>query len=109
MAVTREFRKTVLERAENDPEFRLGLLTEALDCFLEGDVDAGKILLRDYINATLGFVRLAELTGKKPASLHRMFGPSGNPTAENLFSIVALLQKHEGVSLGVEQRKRKAS
>lgn len=34
-------------------------------------------------------------------SLHRMFGPKGNPTAANLFNIIACLQEHEGVRLQV--------
>jgi hypothetical protein len=32
---------------------------------------------------------------------HPMFGPKGNPTAANLFSIIACLQEHEGVRLQV--------
>jgi len=31
----------------------------------------------------------------------RMFGPNGNPSAGNLFSVIAELQKQEGVSLAV--------
>jgi hypothetical protein len=31
----------------------------------------------------------------------RMFGPSGNPTAENLFGVVSLLQAERGVRLQV--------
>jgi hypothetical protein len=30
-----------------------------------------------------------------------MFGPKGNPTAANLFNIIACLQAHEGVRLQV--------
>jgi prephenate dehydrogenase len=35
------------------------------------------------------------------ASLHPMFGPKGNPTAANLFNIIACLQEHEGVRVQV--------
>jgi len=35
------------------------------------------------------------------APLHKMFGPKGNPTAMNLFNIIACLQEHEGVRLQV--------
>jgi hypothetical protein len=31
----------------------------------------------------------------------RMFGPNGNPTAQNLFAVINQLQKSTGVSLGV--------
>jgi len=34
-------------------------------------------------------------------TLHQMFGPRGNPTAANLFHIIACLQEQEGVRLRV--------
>ena len=36
-------------------------------------------MLRDCINATIGFEELGVLTNKPPKSLMRMFRPSGNP------------------------------
>lgn len=57
MALTRDFRETVKARAQHDPEFRFGLLQEALDAFLNADLDCGKLLLRDYVKATLGVER----------------------------------------------------
>ena len=101
MALTRDFKDTVMARARRDLEFREGLLTEALECFLGGDLTTGKIILRDYINATIGFQELARVTGKKDTSLMRMLGPKGNPAARNLFELMALLQKHEGVRFQV--------
>ena len=101
MALTRDFKETVMARARQDPEFREGLLTEAAECFLAGDVDTGKILLRDYINATIGFSQLSRLTNKKDTSLMRMLGPKGNPAARNLFEIIAQLQKQEGIRFKV--------
>ena len=82
-------------------EFREGLLTEAIECFLGGDIDSGKILLRDYINATIGFQKLSRLTNKKDTSLMRMLGPGGNPAARNLFEIIAHLQEQEGIHFKV--------
>ena len=75
MALTRDFKETVQARAQRDPAFREGLLKEGVECLLAGDVDAGKIVLRDYINATIGFEELGSLTNKPPKSLMRMFGP----------------------------------
>jgi hypothetical protein len=34
--------------------------------------------------------------------LNLMFGPKGNPTATNLFDIIACLPEHEGVKLEVK-------
>lgn len=111
MALTRKFKDTVQERARHDPAFREGLLTEALECFLAGDLDAGKLLLRDYVNATIGFQKLSKLMKKKDTSLKRMLGPNGNPAADNLFAMTRLLQRQEGVTLKVvtERRGRSAA
>jgi len=101
MALTRNFRETVQARVREDQEFRLGLLRDAVDSLLAGDVRLGREILRDFINATLGFPALAEQTGIHVKTLHQMFGPRGNPTATNLFNIIACLQEHEGVRLQV--------
>jgi DNA-binding phage protein len=102
MALTRDFKLTVKARAERDPEFRVALLQEAVEALLHGDTDTGKTLLRDYVNATVGFVQLAESLGETtPKSLMRMLGPSGNPRMENLFAVISQLQKREGISLDV--------
>ena len=89
MALTRDFRQTVQARVKSDPAFRRGLLSEAVESLLAGDVALGKELLRDYINATVGFPRLAAHTKIHVKTLHQMLGPAGNPTARNLFEIVA--------------------
>ena len=101
MALTRDFRETVQARAKRDPAFRQGLLSEAVESLLSGDVALGKELLRDYINATVGFPKLAAHTRLHVKTLHQMFGPNGNPTARNLFEIVAYLQHAEGVRFHV--------
>jgi len=101
MAITRSFKDTIRARAERDPEFRTALLTESLELMLAGDTQTGQSLLRDYINATLGFEKLARMTDKSPKSLMRMFSPSGNPTAKNLFGILHTLQEQEGVKLEI--------
>ena len=102
MPLTRDFKETIQERARRDGAFREALLKEAVDALLSGDVETGKTVLRDYINATVGFDKLATVTKKSPKSLMRMLGPSGNPQAQNLFDIVAYLQEKEGVHLRVK-------
>lgn len=99
MALTRDFKSTIQARAQRDAAFRRELLREGIECMLTGDVDTGKTVLRDYINATLGFNDLAEVVHRSPKSLMRMLGPRGNPQARNLFKIVAYLMRHEGIRL----------
>lgn len=97
MAITRNFKETIQERAVRDQEFREGILRESLESMLSGDIKTGKALLRDYINATIGFEKLSKLTHKDSKSLMRMFSISGNPTANNLFEVIHILQEKEGV------------
>ena len=102
MSLTRDFKETVQARARRDPAFREGLLKEGVECLLAGDVDAGKIILRDYINATIGFEELSSLTNRPSKSLMRMFGPNGNPHARNLFDVISRIQQYQGVHLEVK-------
>ncbi len=102
MALTRDFKETIQARVERDPAFREALLKEGVECLLSGDVDTGKAVLRDYINATIGFEELGDLTAKSPKSLMRMLGPRGNPQARNLFEIIGHLQHREGLHFRVE-------
>ncbi len=101
MALTRSFKETIQARVQSDPAFRAALLTEAVTAFMQGDPETGKAVLRDYINATIGFEELAEKTGKPSKSLMRMFSKSGNPTADNLFTVMKTLQIVSGVTLEV--------
>jgi DNA-binding phage protein len=101
MVLTKDFRQTVRARAARDPAFRKALFQEAVQTLLEGDIDAGRAAMRDYINATIGFERLSKALGKPQKSLMRMFGPDGNPTAENLLGVIGVLQEKTGVHLEV--------
>lgn len=88
MVLTRDFRKTIQARAKRDPAYREAILTEAVDSFLSGDMEVGKAMLRDYINATIGFEALSQQIGKSSKSLHLMIGPAGNPKTNNFFEIL---------------------
>ena len=101
MALTRNFRDTVQARATRDPAFRQALFQEAVQVLFEGDIASGRSVLRDYINATIGFETLAAATSTPAKSLMRMFGPRGNPTAANLFAVINALQERTGVHLEV--------
>jgi hypothetical protein len=102
MALTRTFRETVYRRAQQDAGFRRALLTESLNAYLSGDEAMGKAILRDVVNATIGFERLGAELRKPSKSLHRMLGPNGNPSTGNFFAILQVLQKSVGVKLIVK-------
>ena len=101
MPLTRDFRETVQARAQRDPRFREALFTEAINAYLSGDTVAGKAILRELVNATIGFEGLAAEVKKPSKSLHRMLAPHGNPNIENFFGIVSALQRKTRVTLRV--------
>jgi hypothetical protein len=99
MALTRDFKETIQARVKRDPKYRRSLFIEAMELYISGDVETSNTLLRDYINATVGFEKLGKATHKSPKSLMRMFSHDGNPRARNLFGVIAYLQKKEGLHL----------
>ena len=97
MSLTRSFKETVQARVARQG----GAADRGVNALLEGDVATGKVVLRDSINATVGFEALAQATGTPSKSLMRMFGPRGNPNASNLFAVIGCLQHASGVTLEV--------
>lgn len=101
MALTRNFKHTVVERVERDPAFAKALLDEAATLFLNGEAETARLILRDLVNATLGFEQLAQATEKPSKSLHRMLSPKGNPSMDNLAAIFSAVRQRLGVGLEV--------
>jgi hypothetical protein len=91
-ALTKDFRNTIRDRAQREAGFRQGLLREGLELICNGDFATARTILRNYINATVGFPELARMTNISSPSLQRMFGPRGNPSTENLFVVIGHLQ-----------------
>ena len=101
MALTRNFKQTVIERIERDPEFAKALLDEAATLFLSGEPETARLILRDLVNATVGFEHLAVLTDKPSKSLHRMLSPKGNPSMDNLAAIFDAIRIRLNVGIEV--------
>jgi DNA-binding phage protein len=101
MALSRSFKETLKARAERDPEFRAALLGEAAETFVAGDAATGKALMRDYINATIGFEQLGQVVAMDRKNLMRMFGPRGNPLLTNLSMVLRELSRREAVQFKV--------
>jgi len=59
MALTRDFKQTVVERVRRDPEFAKAMLDEAAMLFLNGEPETARVILSDLVNATVGFEALA--------------------------------------------------
>lgn len=99
MVLTRDFKETVKERASRDPAFAKALLDEAATAFLNGEPETARLILRDLVNASVGFEALAAETNKPSKSLHRMLSGKGNPSMDNLAAIFSAVRKRLGVDL----------
>lgn len=101
MPLTKQFKDTVMARAKTDKNFREELIIEATNALLEGDIDVGKSLIRDYLNATKAFTEIADQLHKDEKSIRRMLGPSGNPTLKNFIGILRACSNTERLNLKV--------
>lgn len=101
MALTRNFKHTIVERVERDPAFAKALLDEAASLFLNGEAETARLILRDLVNATIGFEQLAAVTDRPSKSLHRMLSPKGNPNMDNLSAIFNAVRRQLGVGFQV--------
>ena len=97
MTLTQDFKLTVAQRVRRDPDFAKALLDEAATLFLNGEPETARLILRDLVNATVGFEGLAAQTAKPAKSLHRMLSASGNPSMDNLAAIFRAIRKKLGV------------
>lgn len=102
MPSTTSFHDTIRERANDDSEFRIGLLQAAAEALVSGDLDEGKAALRLYIKSTTGYDSVADVIGMHPKSLIRMLGPEGNPRASNLVAILSHAALTEDIHLEVK-------
>ena len=98
MPLTRDFRHTVLARVERDPAFAKALLDEAATLFLNGEPEAARLILRDLVNATVGFEKLAAMTNKPSKS---------NPSMDNLATIFDAVRRK--LRVGIKVRTVKAA
>lgn len=101
MPLTKDFKATVMARAHRDKAFCKAMLTEAINEMMSGDIDLGKAILRDYINATITFEILSAMLDKNPKSLMRMLSSGGNPTSKSLFEIFHAIQKLKKMKINV--------
>jgi len=107
MALTREYRKTVVERIQSDPEFTAALYAEAIAALVEGDKATTLSILRDLVHAHISFKTLAEETGFAEKALHRMLGSNGNPTAENLARIIHTVEHDLQLETEITARRKR--
>jgi hypothetical protein len=95
------FDDTLAGLLKGSKAFRRSFLSETLFAMTSGDLPAGKLALRHFVNNTIGFPALGVALDRSPKSLMRMLGPTGNPQASNLFQILLVLQRNEGMQFAI--------
>ena len=58
--------------------------------------------IRDYVLASIGYAALAKVVGIKPECIKQMLSVKGNPTINNMATLLSSLTQHEGIQLQVE-------
>jgi DNA-binding phage protein len=109
MAITRDYKDTINERVASEPAFTAALLDEAITLFLNGEPEVARLVLRDLVNATVGFEQLAQEVDKPSKSLHRMLSARGNPTMDNLTKIIGILRNNLGLDIEVHTTPTRAA
>ena len=100
MPLTREFKETIMADLQ-DREYRAAYLAQAIEAMHGGEFSVGKRMLRNYINATIGFEALSKAVGSPAKSLMRMLGESSNPHADKLFGILKHLRETDRLEVRV--------
>ena len=99
--LTHDSALTVIERAQSDPEFARALLDEAATLFVNGEPGTARIVLRDLVEATVGFDTLATETSMPIARLRSMLSKAGSPSMDTVASILMVVRTRLGVDLQV--------
>jgi DNA-binding phage protein len=98
MVLTRDSKETVKERAARDATFAKAMLGEAATVFLNGEPRVARAILRDLINASIGFEALAAEANCPSKSLRGMLSEKGNPSMDNLAAIFGVMRKRLDVA-----------
>src|SRR5712672_2567544 len=84
MALTRDYKETVIARIKRDRKFARALYAESINALLAGETAEGLSMLRDLVHAEITFKELARQTGLGEKTLHRMLNRRGNQTARGM-------------------------
>ena len=93
MAKIRDFKETVAARMQSDPAFAPALSDAAITLLVNGEPESTRLILRDLVNASVGFEALADEIHKPAKSRHRMLPKSGDPIMTNASAIFAAIER----------------
>ena len=91
-----------VELLKNDRELRLIYLQEALQLLFgkdECNTKTALVMLRDIVNASIGFQGLSQATGKSDKNLMGMLTAGSNPNIDNICTIIREITKYENADI----------
>lgn len=109
MALSKTLTEYFIQEFKRSPEYRQEHLAGCARAVLNGELEVARELIKHAIHGSMGFESLGKKLGKSPKSLHRSFGPKGNPTAKTLIAVLTALQDFLDVSLEVKAVPRDGS
>jgi DNA-binding phage protein len=86
----------------SDRAMRLASYQEAIMAFFSGDMELGKLNLRDVVKYGIGYDALVLETQISMQSINRMLSRRGNPTTKHLFAILRAIRKYEGIEMHLQ-------
>ena len=96
---TISYNDAIKEMIAERPEMATQMFEGAINTLLAGEMDDARLLLREYVNVTIGFQELARRTGKIDKNLMRTLSADGNPTAMNLMAIIRACADAEDIAI----------
>ena len=86
----RDHKTAIIEHLKTNESFRKAYLNEALN---EDEPAVVLSMLRDIVDATRGFTKLAKETGLARQSLYKVLSEKGNPEFGSVWKVVRILRK----------------
>jgi DNA-binding phage protein len=88
MALTVDYRETVIARIQRDDEYARALLEEVITMMTNGEALEAREILRMLVHAAGGFEYMANRVRTNAKSLHRMLSPKGNPAFSTVSAVL---------------------
>lgn len=92
--------EVIVEQLSSDRALLKVHLCNAFKALFNNEVGVGCLMLRDIVNATIGFPKLAENLGYKDKGkglMNKLTGNS-NPTSDSLFAIIREVLDYESLT-----------
>lgn len=92
--------EVTVEELKKDREFLRHYLEETISSFFKNEQAVACLMLRDIVNATIGFPALAKKLGTTDKGIMQKLTKESNPSVKSVFSIIQSVLEHEKFTFG---------